>query len=267
MHLLTCKIKDTWRKKEVAAVLFLDIEGAFPNAIPKCLEYSMRKRRVPTKLASFIYKMLQNRTMVLHFDDYTSKPIAVNNGIGQGDPFSMALYQFYNADIIDTPKSPDKAAKAFVDDALLIATAKTFTKAHGKLYNMMTRSRGIIEWSTTHNSPLEYSKLALIDFAHQKCTHERAPLELPNITITPTQSTKYLGVYFDQHLSWKTQHTHAIEKGTKWAAQIKRALRATWGLTLKHARQLYISIALPRILYGTDIWYPPPTQSRDSPPQ
>jgi hypothetical protein len=78
----------------------------------------------------------------------------------------MALYQFYNADIINTPKSPSEAAEAFVDDALLITTAKTFAKVHGKLHDMMTRSGGIIEWSTTHNSPLEYSKLALIDFAH-----------------------------------------------------------------------------------------------------
>jgi Reverse transcriptase (RNA-dependent DNA polymerase) len=154
MHLLTCKIKDTWRKKEVAAVLFLDIKGAFPNAISKCLEHSMRKCRVPTKLASFTYKMLQNHTTVLCFNNYTSKPIAINNRIGQGDPFSMALYQFYNADIINTPKSPNEAAKAFIDNTLLITTAKTFTEVHGKLYDMMTRSRGIIEWSTTHNSPL-----------------------------------------------------------------------------------------------------------------
>jgi Reverse transcriptase (RNA-dependent DNA polymerase) len=113
----------------VAAVLFLDIKGAFPNAVPKCLEHNMRKRGVPTKLASFTYEMLQNRTTVLHFNDYTLEPITINNGIGQGDPFSMALYQFYNTDIFDTPKSPSEVVEAFMDDTLLIATAKTFTKA------------------------------------------------------------------------------------------------------------------------------------------
>jgi hypothetical protein len=33
IHLLVHRIKDTWRKQQVTAVLFLDIEGAFPNAI------------------------------------------------------------------------------------------------------------------------------------------------------------------------------------------------------------------------------------------
>jgi hypothetical protein len=109
-------------------------------------------------------------------------------------------------------------------------------KLSPKLHNMMTRSRGIIEWSTTHKSPLKYSKLALIDFAHQNCTQERPPLELPSVTISLMQSTKYLGVYFNQHLSWKIHHTHAVEKGTKWAAQIKHVSRTSWGLTPKHTR-------------------------------
>ena len=37
MHLLTYRIKDTWHKGKVASVLFLDIEGAFPNTVPEKL--------------------------------------------------------------------------------------------------------------------------------------------------------------------------------------------------------------------------------------
>jgi hypothetical protein len=148
----------------------------------------------------------------------------------------MALYQFYNADILEIPKGPDEMAETYVNDALLIATAKTFTEAHHKLTDMMTRNGGIIEWSTEHNSPLEFNKLGLIDFAHQSCTQEHPPLTLPNITVTPSSSIKYLGVIFDQHLNWSAQHAHAIEKGSKWAAQIKRATQPSWGLSPKYAR-------------------------------
>ena len=37
LHLLTHKIKTSWRAGEVTSVLFLDIEGAFPNAVPSKL--------------------------------------------------------------------------------------------------------------------------------------------------------------------------------------------------------------------------------------
>jgi hypothetical protein len=42
-----------------------------------------------------------------------------------------------------------------------------------------------------------------------------------------------------------------------WTAQIKRLTRPTWGLTLGGARKLYVSVALPCILYGLDVWCTP----------
>ena len=83
---------------------------------------------------------------------------------------------------------------------------------------------------------------------------DRKPLKILNTTLTPTENTKYLGVYFNQHLDWSTQRNHAVEKGTKWTAQIRRAATPSWGLTPKHARQLYISVAIPRTLYAVDVW-------------
>jgi ribonuclease HI len=123
---------------------------------------------------------------------------------------------------------------------------------------MMTRQEGIINWSKSHNSPLEYSKLALIDFAHQNSPKPRTLLHLPHRTIEPVTHAKYLGVIFDQNLKWNTQLAHVAEKGSKWAAQIKRAARPSWGITPKYARRLYISVAIPKILYAIDIWCTPP---------
>src|ERR1700730_5626254 len=114
--------------------------------------------------------MLQGRVTTLKFDDYESEAIQIDNGIGQGDPLSMVLYQFYNADLLDIPKDTSEDAIAYVDDTLMLATAKTFEQAHQKLADMMGRENGVTNWSKSHNSRLEYSKLALIDFAHKAST-------------------------------------------------------------------------------------------------
>ena len=257
VHLLVHKIKDSWRKKQVTAVLFLDIEGAFPNAVTSKLIHSMRKRKLPETLINFAELMLKERSTVLRFDDHTSEIIPLDNGIGQGDPLSMALYQYYNADILDIPSRPQESAEAYVDDAILTASAKSFEEAHRILADMMTRAGGMVEWSRLHNSSIEYSKLALIDFAHPGVKKSRPPLILPSITIKPTQSAKYLGIVLDQNLNWAQQLAHVRGKGSTWAAQIKRLTRPTWGLSPKGARKLYVSIALPRILYGIDVWCTP----------
>lgn len=264
VHLLVHKIKSAWRQGNVVSVLFLDVEGAFPNAVPEKLVHNLRKRRIPLRYLNFIAGMLEGRTTYLRFDDHTSNAINIDNGIGQGDPLSMVLYQFYNADILDIPQHTSEAAIAYVDDALIMATAKDFDSTHEILEDMMTRPGGIYAWSNTHNSPLKHSKLALIDFAHKRSNRERPQLSLQGATVQPTAYTKYLGILVDQHLDWKAQHAHAIEKGTKWAAQIRRIARPNWGITPKYARRLYISVALPRILYGADVWCGPPSAESTS---
>ena len=65
VHLLIHKIKDTWHKHQVTAVLFLDIEGAFPNAVTSKLLHSMRKRGLPDELTNFAGMMLSNRSTIL----------------------------------------------------------------------------------------------------------------------------------------------------------------------------------------------------------
>ena len=218
--MLTYKIKDAWRKHQVVSVLFLDIEGAFPNAVNERLVHNLRTRKVPTKIVKFIQNLLKERSTTLKFDDFVSERIALDNGIGQGDPLSMILYQYYNVDILDVPSSDHESASAYIDDAILVATAKDFTRTHDILADMMKRKGRAIEWSTKHNSKFEFSKLALIDFAHRNCKKEDPNLEISDITITPTQSTKYLGVFLDQHLSWNTHTAHTIKKGADWSSRI-----------------------------------------------
>ena len=257
MHLLTCKIKDTWQAGKVAAALFLDIEGAFPNTVLECLMQNLSRRGIPSKYVMFTERMLQNRVTRLKFDSFESDKHSINNGIRQGNLLSIILCQFYNADLLDIPKNTDELSMAYVDNTLLLAIAQTFKEAHNILADMMTRTGGVTDWSNSHNSSLKYSKLALVDFAHMASSKERISLTLPSSKIKPMISTKYLGVILDQHLNWKAQHTHTIEKGAKWAAQICRIARLSWGVTPKYAQRLFISMALPRIMYGADLWCHP----------
>lgn len=112
------------------SVLFLNIEGAFPNAVHKRLEHNLRARKVPTKVVKFIHNLLRERYTALKFDDFISDRVALDNGIRQGDPLSMILYQYYNVDILNIPKGLNESASAYVDDAILVATGKDFMDTH-----------------------------------------------------------------------------------------------------------------------------------------
>jgi hypothetical protein len=145
--------------------------------------------------------MLTNRSTTLKYDGHSSEPIRLDNRIGQGDPLSMVLYQYYNADLLDIPRGKNEDTLAYIDNTIMLATAETFNKAHTKLADMMGREGGVLEWSKDHNSSLEYSKLALIDFAHRSSGKLRTTLQLPQISIKPLSSMKYLGVIVNQNLN------------------------------------------------------------------
>ena len=98
---LVDKVKSAWGKKKVASILFLDVEGAFPNTVTNRLIHNLKKRRIPASYIKFIKRLLEGRRNKMTFDDFISIYIDIINGIGQGDPISMLLYVIYNADLLE----------------------------------------------------------------------------------------------------------------------------------------------------------------------
>ena len=287
LHYVTRKLHDAMDNKEAACVLFLDIKGAFPSINLDRLIHNMRKRGVPKEYTEWIRIKTENRRTKLVFDGYTSDWLTFPCGADQGCPLSGILFQFYNADLLDVPNRADREdGVAFVDDTAYIATAETMEEAAGKLRDMMERAGGAFEWADTHNCTFAVDKFALVGFTRKKekvkarrrvRTREEArrrdkqdkkfeyrALERPSIAlrgthIHPSKSHKFLGIIIDQELNFKEHAASALAKGTKWVTQYRRLARPSKGVSSRYMRQFYTSVALPKMLYGVDIFLSPPS--------
>ena len=161
-------------------------QGAFPNVVKEVLIHDMRTRGVPSKYIQMTEMMLTDHHARLSFDDYLSTLIPITNGNNQGCSMSMMFYAFYNAGLLELshPNSADEQQFGFVDDVALLVTGPTIGDAHCRLKSMMEQTGGAFEWSETHNSPFEMSKLALMNFLPKSLDdtslticHERTPRE------------------------------------------------------------------------------------------
>ena len=270
IHYLVHKIKNAWRNGQVASVLFLDVEGAFPNAVTERLIHNLKRRRIPAKLVRFIARSLTNRRTKIKFDDYISGPLEVKNGIGQGDPLSMLLYILYNADLLELPDNDFEDAIGYVDDIAILATGTDFKETTQRIETMMVKEGGGLQWSKDHNSRFEVTKSAILHFTRKtapdpnadrgRISMERPTLTLEEQEVKEVECFKYLGIQIDTQLRWKEQAQRAIANATKWILQYRRLTRPYTGVGAKLMRQLYISVALPKITYGIDVWYTPPTK-------
>lgn len=262
LHLLEDTVKNAWRTGKVASALFLDIEGAFPNAVTKCLLHNMRMRRIPGELINFIEQLLMNRQTQLRFDGFISDWIPINNGIGQGDPLSMILYVIYSSDLVDIAKARHRRSTlkeltlAFVDNTAFIAIGKNFDETHAILADMLERPGGGYDWSRQHNSKFETNKFALIDFSMNRAK-PRPNMHIQGAIIHPSPTHRFLGVIIDQELRWKVQANNAIAKGLAYVFQLKQLSTTAKGIPLRQMRQLYQAVALPKMTYAADLWFTP----------
>lgn len=88
----------------------------------------------------------------------------------------------------------------------------------------------------------------------------KPPLTINNQTISEVHLYKYLGILVDSQLRWKEQDQRAIANATKWPLQYRRLMKPSTGTSAKLMRQLYLSVALPKITYGLDVWFTPPNK-------
>ena len=273
MHLVTQQIKDAWRSKKTASILFLNIQAAFPNTVKERLIHNMKTRQVPTRYNKLIDRMLSNCSTRLKFNDFISKLININNRTTQGCLLSMLLHAFYNTDLIDITNGKNELSTGFVDNCAFIAIGDMLEEMHQTLQNMMERPSSRLEWAHSHNSTFELLKLAVMDFPHPNTNTPTTPLIIttPHTNGTSTTSSiacvqeyKYLGVIFDPKLTWKTHFTKVTAPTTHWSQQLWRISKAARGLSPSKTHQLYITIAIPAITYASDIWYIPPYKTAHS---
>jgi ribonuclease HI len=182
----------------------------------------------------------------------------------------MLFYAFYNAGLLDIspPHSSDEKQFGYVDDVALLATGDNFEETHEKLSDMMTRPNGAFNWSDTHHSLFELSKLALMNFSpkpHQNpslsLTH---PPSLTPTTIKPALTYKFLGILFDPKLKWTAQSDRAARSAEAWINLVRRPARTSTGISAKGMRQLYTAVAIPKMSYAADVWYTLPHYPNES---
>ena len=192
----------------------------------------------------------------------------MTNGLDQGDPISGICYLIYNVDILRITKTKDsERSLLYMDDILILATGKDFHETHNKIRNIMNRTDGIFTWAKTHNCEFGIDKFQLLNISRKMIPHTlnlKKRVQLPwralmlgNHCIPSAETAKFLGVVVNNKLNWKAQGATALAKGQSWIIQFTRMTRVSHGTTARYIHKLYLTIAVPRMLYAADIFLTP----------
>ncbi len=159
-----------------------------------------------------------------------------------------------------------------MDDTTLLAIGDSYEETHKMLEDMLHRPGGVLHWADTHNCTFGIDKFQLVDFLRGKSTTkgwkgEGEAIHIQGHEVCPRNSAKFLGVTVDRWLNWKEHTAAAIAKGEKWLNQFGRLARTNKGINAMFVRWLYLTIAIPRLLYGADIYLSPYRRHKQTAPQ
>jgi hypothetical protein len=183
----------------------------------------------------------------------------------------MVIYILYNADVLEIPSNPKEDAVGYIDDIALVAEGKDLEETTEILQDMMEQPGRGLEWSRTHNSKFEMSKVAVMHFTRKtdknadgtrtKKRHKAPTLTLQGTEIKVAEAYKYLGVLIDPELQWREQEEQAATRGSQFVGLFKRLSKTKSGMDIGLMRQLYLTVAIAKIMYAAEIWYTPPTKA------
>jgi len=212
--------------------------------------FKLRCYGTPHYLQKIIKSFLTERTFSVRIDSTCSDSRPIKAGVPQGAILSPLLYNIFAADM---PIAENCNTAVYADDTLLYCTHSDVNIAATNLQDSLnTLLNWFKKWKISINSTKSVSKIFTL----------RKPTDPPNITVfneeipwnPKDQTIKYLGVYFDRKLNWKTHISKKLNLAQGKLLKLYPLINKKSSLSTKNGLLLYKSILRPLLLYGSQVW-------------
>lgn len=251
LHGLTRKLEKAIEYKEVALCAFIDIEGAFSNTPRQSIHRALVKRGVEPATVAWIMASLSSRiiNMQLGAASVTATP---GDGCPQGGCLSPLLWSLVVDDLLKTLTSAGFEICGYADDLVIMVRGKHDDTISDRMQTALTLTH---EWCIREGLNINPKKTILLPFTRRKKLSLKK-ITMNGTTLIPTNHTKYLGVIFDQKLSWSLHLEAVISKGQRALFTCQRMVGSTWGLKPELTNWIYKSIVRPIVSYAALVWWP-----------
>jgi ribonuclease HI len=285
IQLILGRVHQAWGEGKIASMLLLDVAGAYDMVSHKRLLYNMEQLGLGA-LIPWVQSFLTGRSTRIKLPNgYLSEAFPTPTGIPQGSPISPILFLLFNAPLVRACTLRglhygESEAYGWVDDVCILAISNSYAENVQLLEKALQRAD---TWARKHAAKFAPDKFELIHFANPKPTtvtttrttlqdtdiwevpddpagHDGMPVVVPGdtpTTLTPKETAKYLGVWFDKHLNFTTHRRKMLAKGAGSLEALRGISGSTWGSSLIAMRKVYQAVIIPQMLWGLSAWYCP----------
>jgi len=248
MEALRSLIEFSKKDSRPTAVVSLDLRNAFNSVRYDSIINSLIKYEVPSYLISTISSFLTNRA-VLNDD---GSEFSYNIGVPQGSCLGPILFNAAINCVLLNQVTEDFKLQAFADDLVVI-----FKISAPYLLSRVAEPvlRHIFAWAESNYLSFNLAKCKYTFFRGKKKIKSIPPLRFENVRFLYDPNLVYLGIMFDQGLTFIDHLNNVKNKLTALVCKFKRICTKTWGLKKEVLKVIYLRVLERVILYGHPIWY------------
>jgi len=240
-------VRETYIKKQVTIVTFIDLKGAYDTVDHKLLIQKLQRVGVSGRMLKYCSDFLRDRKLKVLYNGYITESREVQKGIPQGASISPLLFNIFVSDI---PDIEGVIRTEFADDIALIVRADTMQEAATKMQEALNSF-----YSYTENNKLiiNYHKTVAIIFTRKRI--QPVTININNHIIDYVNEFKFLGITFDgPYLDYK-KHVNKLKADCLTRLNILKSVSNNdWGTDRKMLSQLYDSLILSKINYGSQFY-------------
>ena len=231
----------------VTTTVFLDIKGAFDYVKKPQLLRIIEELGLPQTLRNWVDCFVTDRSIQLAFEGQIQQPTPLTTGVPQGSPVSPILFLLYVSHII----GKRGLQLSYIDDFSLSVTSRSAAKNCRELEAIIDT---LFDLASEKSVIFDPSKTELIHFhTHRKPVTEA--LRVGDITISPKEVVRWLGVWFDSKLTFKPHVEKRVALATAAFFRLQRLGSTQKRLSFRGLRQLYVACIAPIADYGFQLWW------------
>lgn len=238
-------------KRELCALIALDVANAFNSARWPEIEAALVDKRVPLYLLQVLRSYLSTRTL-RYGEDNTRR---VTCGVPQGSVLGPLLWNVMYDGLLsinlgeNTPGFSSSTMVAFADDVGIVVTGHNTRLLEVTANNALS---AVSDWMGEKGLRLSAQKTEAVVLTNKRKYDEPSFL-LDGVIITPVEELRYLGVELSRKLGFKAHLKAAAAKAANTARALSRLLPNVSG-PRQQKRHMLATVVHSQLLYAAPVW-------------
>ena len=243
-------IREAFARKQQVIAVFFDLEKAYDTTWKYGILKDLFDLNFRGNLPSFIEGFLSNRLFRVKVGSTLSESFTQELGVPQGSILSPVLFSLKLNNIIKSVLK-DCEASLFVDDFSLCIRGRYLPHIERSMQLCVNK---VQRWVDENGFKFSYSKTVCVHFRKSTRQVAQPSISLGRQCIKVVPEVKFLGIIFDQHLSF-LPHIRYLKVKCLNALNILRVVGHTdWGADKVTLLRLYRSLVRSRLDYGCTVY-------------